>query len=348
MPATKYELRNGTGTRFMFPEVDVEDIRNNVIGNNSGSGGSTTTATRPLPGSEGITGSYISCAPCNPDAALSECQAAGNELLDEYNNLVDEFNNLSQKTKCLEELTEPVDYGGTAAWSIAYVSTRPDYGPPYSSSYPPPCTKTVSSVFKVEYVSGIKVRFTRNNVNNPSNCKASGTVSIGFNTQANGNGGNLSILWNSGPGESFSTVNVTLGSTWYVFVAGLNLNENGPPTAYTPLGSFTIDATGNITRTVTTVSTTTEGSLLPCTKDEGPFSARTMVNGVNTYYELTEGPFTISSSNSQQTVSSVFAETGTQTYPTFGGTWSMSDVTVTSSEQWAYISSTSITFIPNP
>ena len=45
MPASKYELRNGTGTRFVFPEVSVNDIRNNVSGYNStvGGGGSRIT-----------------------------------------------------------------------------------------------------------------------------------------------------------------------------------------------------------------------------------------------------------------------------------------------------------------
>ena len=105
MPATKYELRNGTGTRFMFPEVDVEDIRNNVIGN--GSGGSTTTATRPLPGSEGITGSYISCAPCNPDdcsSLLNNCTAAYNDIVEQYTELAEEYNEV------VEELEKICDF----------------------------------------------------------------------------------------------------------------------------------------------------------------------------------------------------------------------------------------------
>ena len=56
MPASKYELRNGTGTRFVFPEVSVDDVRNNVSGGSGGDGGgggSTTTTTITLPGSLG-------------------------------------------------------------------------------------------------------------------------------------------------------------------------------------------------------------------------------------------------------------------------------------------------------
>ena len=67
MPASKYELRNGTGTRFVFPEVSVDDIRNNVSGGGGSGGGSTTTTTNTLPGSTGyVRVPCAPCAPCNP------------------------------------------------------------------------------------------------------------------------------------------------------------------------------------------------------------------------------------------------------------------------------------------
>ena len=115
MPASKYELRNGTGTRFVFPEVSVDDIRNNVSGGGGG-GGSTTTTTNTLPGSTGyVRVPCAPCAPCNPDdcaSLLADCQAAGNELLGEYNELVEEYNEI------VEDLEEACAQAAPAgSWS---------------------------------------------------------------------------------------------------------------------------------------------------------------------------------------------------------------------------------------
>ena len=103
MPASKYELRNGTGTRFVFPEVSVDDIRNNVSG--GGGGGSTTTTTNTLPGSTGyVRVPCAPCAPCNPSdcaSLLADCQAAGNELLGEYNEIVEEYNGAVEENEAL-------------------------------------------------------------------------------------------------------------------------------------------------------------------------------------------------------------------------------------------------------
>ena len=105
MPASKYELRNGTGTRFVFPEVSVDDIRNNVSGGGGGGGGSTTTITNTLPGSTGyVRVPCAPCAPCNPSdcaSLLADCQAAGNELLGEYNEIVEEYNGAVEENEAL-------------------------------------------------------------------------------------------------------------------------------------------------------------------------------------------------------------------------------------------------------
>ena len=100
MPASKYELRNGSGTRFVFPEVSVDDTRNNISGVGGNGGGSTTTITRTLPGSTG----YIPCAPCIPEdgsSQLAACEAAVNELLKEYNELVGEYNGAVEENEAL-------------------------------------------------------------------------------------------------------------------------------------------------------------------------------------------------------------------------------------------------------
>jgi uncharacterized repeat protein (TIGR02543 family) len=114
MPASKYELRNGTGTRFVFPEVSVDDVRNNVSGGSGGGGGSKTTTTRTLPGSTGFSCAPCPpCPPCNPSdcvSQLADCQAAGNELLGEYNELVEEYN---QVVEDLEEACDQAPDGGS-------------------------------------------------------------------------------------------------------------------------------------------------------------------------------------------------------------------------------------------
>ena len=186
------------------------------------------------------------------------------EELEDCEELEEELAEAKKTINCLADKLLPTEYGGTAAWSKSYSSTRPDYGPPYSPTNPPPCTKTIASTWKVEYAGGIKVRFTRNNIYDPSDCAASGTIGIGFNSEPDGSGSNLPIQWTTAPGESSSTINVTLDSTYYVFVAGLNLNENSPPTPYTPMGSFSISSAGEITRTINTVNEFIEGNPLPC------------------------------------------------------------------------------------
>ena len=345
MPASKYELRNGTGTRFVFPEVSVDDIRNNVSGGGGSGGGSTTTTTNTLPGSTGyVRVPCAPCAPCNPDdcaTLLADCQAAGNELLEEYNKLVKEYN---ESVDCLLDKLLPKELNGSSSWSYSASSFRPDYGPQYS----PSCTKTITSNIQVEFVSGIQLKFCREDNRNPENCAASGSIDWSISLNKDGSNG-IAISWFDTPNgqQSCAIRNSSLNTTYYIFARGINLNENGPPQAYSFMGSFFVSSGGEITRTINTVNQFNEGDPLPCTKDEGPFPVQTSVDGVITSVELTEGSFIISSSNSEQTVSSVFEETGTQTYPTFGGTWSMSGVTVTSSEEWDYIYSSSITFIDN-
>lgn len=133
MPASKYELRNGTGTRFVFPEVSVDDIRNNVSGGGSSGGGSTTTTTNTLPGSTGyVRVPCAPCAPCNPDdcaTLLADCQAAGNELLGEYNELVEEYNEIVED---LEEACSSKPPGGfwsdrAKIWSTAFSGSCDQY-----------------------------------------------------------------------------------------------------------------------------------------------------------------------------------------------------------------------------
>ena len=91
MPASKYELRNGSGTRFVFPEVAVDDVRNNVSG-----GGSSTTSTTTLPGSSGTVTCGAGTSPSECDTALDDCEdalaaqgGAYNDLLEEYNEVLD-------------------------------------------------------------------------------------------------------------------------------------------------------------------------------------------------------------------------------------------------------------------
>jgi hypothetical protein len=112
MPATKYELRNGTGTRFMFPEVNVDDIRNNaVIGGNSGGSFSTTTVPNVTQSYNRIEPSIGSCASfggCEGivqslNKALKKCNLNLEDCTTQYIELAEEYGIVVEKNAILEQ-----------------------------------------------------------------------------------------------------------------------------------------------------------------------------------------------------------------------------------------------------
>ena len=166
---------------------------------------------------------------------------------------------------CLADKLLPKELNGSLSWSYSATSTRPDFGPPYGPSNPEPCTKTITSNIQVEFVSGIELKFCREDNRIPEDCGASG--SIGWNISLNKDGSNgIPITWSDTPNgqQSCATRNSTLNTTYYIFAAGVNLNENSPPQAYRYMGSFFVSSGGEITRTVNTVNEFNEGDPLPC------------------------------------------------------------------------------------
>ena len=177
----------------------------------------------------------------------------------------DELAAANSTINCLADKLLPKELNGSLSWSYSATSTRPDFGPPYSPTNPEPCTKTITSNIQVEFVSGIKLKFCREDNRIPEDCGATG--SIGWNISLNKDGSNgIPITWSDTPNgqQSCATRNSTLNTTYYIFAAGLNLNENGPPQAYRYMGSFFVSSAGEITRTVNTVNEFIEGDPLPC------------------------------------------------------------------------------------
>ena len=187
------------------------------------------------------------------------------ELTEDCEELEEELAEAKKTINCLADKLVPKELNGSSSWSYSATSTRPDFGPPYSPTNPEPCTKTITSNIQVEFVSGIKLKFCREDNRIPEDCGATG--SIGWNISLNKDGSNgIPITWSDTPNgqQSCATRNSTLNTTYYIFAAGLNLNENGPPQAYRYMGSFFVSSAGEITRTVNTVNEFIEGDSLPC------------------------------------------------------------------------------------
>ena len=187
------------------------------------------------------------------------------ELTEDCEELEEELAEAKKTINCLADKLVPKELNGSSSWSYSATSTRPDYGPPYGPSNPEPCTKTITSNIQVEFVSGIELKFCREDNRIPEDCAATG--SIDWSISLNKDGSNaIPITWSDTPNgqQSCATRNSTLNTTYYIFAAGLNLNENSPPEAYRYMGSFFVSSAGEITRTVNTVNEFNEGDSLPC------------------------------------------------------------------------------------
>jgi hypothetical protein len=177
----------------------------------------------------------------------------------------DKLASANSTINCLADKLLPKELNGSLSWSYSATSTRPDFGPPYGPSNPEPCTKTITSNIQVEFVSGIQLKFCREDNRIPEDCGASGYIGWSISLNKDGSNG-IPITWSDTPNgqQSCATRNSTLNTTYYIFAAGLNLNENGPPQAYRYMGSFFVSSGGEITRTVNTVNEFIEGDPLPC------------------------------------------------------------------------------------
>ena len=182
--------------------------------------------------------------------ALKECEAA--------------LAACTVKVDCLEDLIVPENLDGVASWFHQATSFRPDYGPPPGNPYPT-CTKLISSLFSVRWITGNEVEFKRFNVAPPiTSCAATGNISIAIDTELRSPPVGIPIAWSFSAGYSAVTQSIALNQTYYVYAAGTSLNENSYSQQYRQLGSFSISGTGEISRTITTSVTTTEGDEAPC------------------------------------------------------------------------------------
>ena len=187
------------------------------------------------------------------------------ELTEDCEELGEELAEAKKTINCLADKLLPKELNGSLSWSYSATSTRPDYGPPYGPSNPEPCTKTITSNIQVEFVSGIELKFCREDNRIPEDCAATGYIDWSISLNKDGSNG-IPITWSDTPNgqQSCATRNSTLNTTYYIFAAGLNLNENSPPQAYRYMGSFFVSSAGEITRTVNTVNEFIEGDPLPC------------------------------------------------------------------------------------
>lgn len=177
----------------------------------------------------------------------------------------DELDAANLTINCLADKLLPKELNGSLSWFYSATSTRPDYGPPYKPSNPPPCTKIISSNIQVEFVSGVELKFCREDNRIPEDCGATGSLSWGISLNRDGSN-SIPITWSNTPNgqQSCAIRNSTLNTTYYIFAAGINLNENSPAEAYSFMGSFFVSSLGEITRTINTVNKFNEGDPLPC------------------------------------------------------------------------------------
>ena len=196
--------------------------------------------------------------------ALEECETAIEECEAEREECDAALAEAAVTIDCLEDLVVPENLDGVASWFHQATSFRPDYGPPPGNPYPT-CTKVISSLFSVRWITGNEVEFKRFNVAPPiTSCAATGNISIAIDTELRNPPVGIPIAWSFSAGYSSVTQSIALNQTYYVYAAGTSLNENSYTQQYQQLGSFTISGTGEIVRTITTSVTTTEGDAAPC------------------------------------------------------------------------------------
>ena len=109
-------------------------------------------------------------------------------------------------------------------------------------------------------------RWTRVNAPKPAGCVASGSIVWTISPNKDGSDP-LPIPWSGNPGQdSVVDYNLDTNQTYYVFANGSGL-EDGFNGVYSEgkqnKGSFFVSATGEITRTIETTVSVTEG-VLPC------------------------------------------------------------------------------------
>ena len=160
------------------------------------------------------------------------------------------------KVDCLEDIITPGTVNGAAAWSHSASSYRPQ---------PVPCSASYVDAISVKYLETVGIdnifQFARSN--SAQGCVASGSINFAISTEL-GPGTALSISWSGDRGDDSLTTKSLSAGTYYVYAAGVNLNNNlyGEPWQYK--GSFTISATNEVVRTITTSVTTTDGDAAPC------------------------------------------------------------------------------------
>jgi len=193
--------------------------------------------------------------------SLEELTELTEDCEEEIAELEEELAEAKKTINCLADKLLPTELNGSSSWFYGASSFRPDYGPQYS----PSCTKTITSNIQVEFVSGIQLKFCREDNRNPEDCAASGSIDWSISLNKDGSNG-IDIFWFDTPNgeQSCATRNSSLNTTYYIFARGINLNENGPPQAYRYMGSFFVSSAGEITRTVNTVNEFIEGDPLPC------------------------------------------------------------------------------------
>jgi len=193
--------------------------------------------------------------------SLEELTELTEDCEEEIAELEEELAEAKKTINCLADKLLPTELNGSSSWFYGASSFRPDYGPQYS----PSCTKTITSNIQVEFVSGIQLKFCREDNRNPEDCAASGSIDWSISLNKDGSNG-IDIFWFDTPNgeQSCATRNSSLNTTYYIFARGINLNENGPPQAYRYMGSFFVSSAGEITRTVNTVNEFIEGDSLPC------------------------------------------------------------------------------------
>lgn len=158
---------------------------------------------------------------------------------------------------CLEDIVVPGTANGVGAWNHAVGTSV--------TSPAPGCGYTHTSSISIKFVEmdgpNTKLQFYR--INNTSSCSANGTIT--WNLSPNFDGSSpLSIPWSGSKGATSVLDRTISPGTYYVYAYGVNLIDNAGSQELQAKGTFTVSATGEIVRTITTSYTITDGDAAPC------------------------------------------------------------------------------------
>jgi len=192
--------------------------------------------------------------------ALEECETAIEECEAEREECEAALAVAEGTIDCLEDIVIPATANGVGAWNHG-VGTSVSANPPWSEA----CGYTATSSISIKFIEmdGANALVQWYRINNDSACQANGTIQWVLSINYDGSSP-ISIPWSGAHGATSVLDRLISPGTYYVYAYGENLHDNAGSQELQAKGSFTISATGEIVRTITTSHTTTDGDAAPC------------------------------------------------------------------------------------